>query len=208
MNLPAICNKCGTIFPSIISATNILNLTIKNCEGGICPKCNSIGRIPDGKFNIIGDVIEILEAPNYSLNDLKKLSKILNRAKAEEEVATDLLCEEIIEEIPIFEKIAELLPQNREEKREDIKWLLVFLGGIISMFLNYYSITKSEPMGVNYENVINYINEENTIINIINTNKIGRNDPCPCGSGVKFKKCHGDWRRKIYETDNYSSEYE
>lgn len=22
--------------------------------------------------------------------------------------------------------------------------------------------------------------------------KIGRNDPCPCGSGVKFKKCHGD----------------
>ncbi|MDA8029506.1 MAG: SEC-C metal-binding domain-containing protein [Nitrospiraceae bacterium] len=22
-------------------------------------------------------------------------------------------------------------------------------------------------------------------------NKIGRNDPCPCGSGKKFKKCHG-----------------
>ncbi|MBI4338988.1 MAG: SEC-C domain-containing protein [Chloroflexi bacterium] len=21
--------------------------------------------------------------------------------------------------------------------------------------------------------------------------KIGRNDPCPCGSGKKFKKCHG-----------------
>jgi uncharacterized protein YecA (UPF0149 family) len=20
--------------------------------------------------------------------------------------------------------------------------------------------------------------------------KIGRNDPCPCGSGLKFKKCH------------------
>jgi preprotein translocase subunit SecA len=22
--------------------------------------------------------------------------------------------------------------------------------------------------------------------------KIGRNDPCPCGSGLKFKKCHGE----------------
>jgi hypothetical protein len=22
-------------------------------------------------------------------------------------------------------------------------------------------------------------------------NKVGRNDPCPCGSGKKFKKCHG-----------------
>ena len=21
--------------------------------------------------------------------------------------------------------------------------------------------------------------------------KIGRNEPCPCGSGKKFKKCHG-----------------
>lgn len=21
--------------------------------------------------------------------------------------------------------------------------------------------------------------------------KLGRNDPCPCGSGKKFKKCHG-----------------
>ncbi|MGH7710842.1 MAG: SEC-C metal-binding domain-containing protein, partial [Gemmatimonadaceae bacterium] len=20
---------------------------------------------------------------------------------------------------------------------------------------------------------------------------VGRNDPCPCGSGRKFKKCHG-----------------
>jgi preprotein translocase subunit SecA len=26
---------------------------------------------------------------------------------------------------------------------------------------------------------------------IINDNKVGRNDPCPCGSGKKYKKCHG-----------------
>ena len=26
---------------------------------------------------------------------------------------------------------------------------------------------------------------------IINEMKIGRNDPCPCGSGKKFKACHG-----------------
>ena len=23
------------------------------------------------------------------------------------------------------------------------------------------------------------------------TREVGRNDPCPCGSGQKFKKCHG-----------------
>jgi SEC-C motif-containing protein len=24
--------------------------------------------------------------------------------------------------------------------------------------------------------------------------KVGRNDPCPCGSGKKFKRCHGSYR--------------
>ena len=26
---------------------------------------------------------------------------------------------------------------------------------------------------------------------IVNTQKVGRNDPCPCGSGKKYKKCCG-----------------
>lgn len=26
---------------------------------------------------------------------------------------------------------------------------------------------------------------------VVNSNKVGRNDPCPCGSGKKFKKCCG-----------------
>ena len=38
-------------------------------------------------------------------------------------------------------------------------------------------------------------NEElNKIISMINpyiNMKVGRNDPCPCGSGKKYKKCHG-----------------
>lgn len=27
--------------------------------------------------------------------------------------------------------------------------------------------------------------------------KVGRNEPCPCGSGLKFKKCHLDMARKM-----------
>ena len=26
--------------------------------------------------------------------------------------------------------------------------------------------------------------------------KVGRNEPCPCGSGKKFKKCHGALQRR------------
>lgn len=30
---------------------------------------------------------------------------------------------------------------------------------------------------------------ETNVINMTTRQKIGRNDPCPCGSGKKFKKC-------------------
>jgi preprotein translocase subunit SecA len=26
---------------------------------------------------------------------------------------------------------------------------------------------------------------------VVAKEKVGRNDPCPCGSGKKYKKCHG-----------------
>jgi preprotein translocase subunit SecA len=32
-------------------------------------------------------------------------------------------------------------------------------------------------------------NEDKTIRRT--ADKVGRNDPCPCGSGKKYKKCHG-----------------
>ncbi|MBO7405469.1 MAG: SEC-C domain-containing protein [Clostridia bacterium] len=28
-------------------------------------------------------------------------------------------------------------------------------------------------------------------IRVDKTQKVGRNDPCPCGSGKKYKNCHG-----------------
>ncbi|RKJ69043.1 zinc chelation protein SecC, partial [Butyricicoccus sp. 1XD8-22] len=28
-------------------------------------------------------------------------------------------------------------------------------------------------------------------LRVISRGKVGRNDPCPCGSGLKFKKCCG-----------------
>ncbi|GAA0303005.1 preprotein translocase subunit SecA [Psychrosphaera haliotis] len=33
--------------------------------------------------------------------------------------------------------------------------------------------------------------EEKTEVNVSSRVKVGRNDPCPCGSGKKYKQCHG-----------------
>ena len=37
----------------------------------------------------------------------------------------------------------------------------------------------------------NSINKETSEPRRIITKKIGRNEPCPCGSGKKYKQCHG-----------------
>jgi hypothetical protein len=45
---------------------------------------------------------------------------------------------------------------------------------------------RSEPLKQRYcLDFVNYINL------MLHEPKVGRNDPCPCGSGRKFKKCHG-----------------
>jgi preprotein translocase subunit SecA len=34
--------------------------------------------------------------------------------------------------------------------------------------------------------------EQRTVQQVVRgADKVGRNDPCPCGSGKKYKKCHG-----------------
>ena len=36
---------------------------------------------------------------------------------------------------------------------------------------------------------------------IVKPKKVGRNDPCPCGSGKKFKQCHGRDGSNFYVAD-------
>jgi preprotein translocase subunit SecA len=55
-----------------------------------------------------------------------------------------------------------------------------------------------EMLGMMRDAVKNVVNESAQTTNaprvqktVINDAKVGRNDPCPCGSGKKYKKCHG-----------------
>lgn len=62
-------------------------------------------------------------------------------------------------------------------------------GGEIQQFGAAKSISTVDKAQVsgNFENS----SQEKKIEPIVNKDKVGRNDPCPCGSGKKYKKCHG-----------------
>jgi len=40
-------------------------------------------------------------------------------------------------------------------------------------------------------NITRIKNEGKPVTRALNNSRVGRNDPCPCGSGLKYKKCHG-----------------
>ncbi len=67
-------------------------------------------------------------------------------------------------ETNVFEHILKLIPN---------------LGGPVKV--------ESQAEKMIYQSAKNITNQNN----IPTTKKVGRNDPCPCGSGKKYKKCHG-----------------
>jgi preprotein translocase subunit SecA len=46
---------------------------------------------------------------------------------------------------------------------------------------------ESEDYGANENDLMNPPKREPIRVE----NRVGRNDPCPCGSGKKYKNCHG-----------------
>lgn len=55
---------------------------------------------------------------------------------------------------------------------------------------NIYDKIKFEELGIPY----NYLSDDINLVMMIPKEfdrKVGRNEKCPCGSGIKYKKCHG-----------------
>jgi len=73
-----------------------------------------------------------------------------------------------------------------------------------SLFQNFIQTVEHEVANSIYK--VNIVQKPQPVVRSMSTNreedaepvmrrskskKVGRNDPCPCGSGKKYKKCHG-----------------
>ena len=80
--------------------------------------------------------------------------------------------------------------------RQDVTRLLMTV-----MIRSQEQIAESEPQAAlenvqyhhaDYDEALGLVNEEKTAQPQVSQEfKVGRNDPCPCGSGKKYKHCHG-----------------
>jgi uncharacterized protein YecA (UPF0149 family) len=154
-----------------------------------------MGHVPDGVFNFVGNTIEILSAPKRTVDELSRLAEILREAQ-EKKRSLEEVAETIRKEVPELAGLADLLPNNRAE-------LYAFLALIVAVIalLTQGSESGSNTTNITVNQTINQVfvetdkaakPKENTGPQAKQaTPKVGRNDPCPCGSGKKYKKCCG-----------------
>jgi hypothetical protein len=158
-----------------------------------------MAHIPDGIYNFVDDTIEILSGSNRTIEELKRFAFILHNAK-NNSYDIGRLKEEVDKEVPELSSVMDILPKTRQDLYQFIQIIIAIIGIIITLS------HKPEQLKIEVNQVFNNIYQNNVSINYIvdneninksinrpiNTkNKIGRNEKCPCGSGKKYKHCHG-----------------
>jgi hypothetical protein len=115
--IPAFCDTCGTAFASGIWASNATNITFSNTKAGPCPKCGGSGHVLDGRFNFLGETIEVLSAPERTHSELRRLHTILRDAAIHNRSA-DQVAAQIKAEVPAVSALAKYLPKDGKEFRD------------------------------------------------------------------------------------------
>lgn len=208
-NMPAICDTCGTAFKSGLVIEASRNVTLSGNTAGPCPNCGNMGHIPDGVFNFIGDAIEILKAPQITIQELMKFSRILQSAK-KNNTPPERLREEIQQTTPELNSLFDLQQANQGVINQSLQFWITTILAILQLVISF---SQAEEKPQQPQEIIQKI-EVNQVINNFNydqpnakpsnpaainqniknepvrVNKVGRNAPCPCGSGKKYKNCH------------------
>jgi hypothetical protein len=205
----AICNRCGTAFPSGIFIENSSNVTLSGNTAGPCPKCGGIGNVPDGLFNFVGETIEVLSAPIRTYDELARLNLIVRQARAHNQ-SPQFVISRIEDEIPSLSNLIKW-PQNRSE----LYAFLALIIALLTLILPFMQSQQKTPE-ISIEKVIetylkiqnenqqdtSHLPQNNSAKRRIvkaapkvkvtgKTSKPSRNAPCTCGSGQKYKRCCG-----------------
>ncbi len=157
-----------------------------------------------GAWGIVENTISLLEGPEATVSELERLAGVLREAR-DRGADLDEVRNTVEREFPgLGQRLSQLLVPRTPA---DLAAYITVILTIISMIL--MAKQDDRPVEINADQVINNITVEAptpaaqrpaTAPSVTTSpspayegggSKVGRNDPCPCGSGRKFKRCHG-----------------
>lgn len=127
---------------------------------------------PDYKELVTGKAAELCEKLNFGKSNMDIFIGFLDGIKTSLNAEIDVENVDDDTDIALDINFEKLFYNMRDAKAE---WLYK-----LSSWNNVLTVEQRDKISFEYR-------EANTV----HSEKIGRNDPCPCGSGKKYKKCCG-----------------
>lgn len=198
--LPAVCDNCRQVWmPNAIGMGVGSSVAIENVSVAPCPYCGGEGHIPDGLYAAATEGIRAFATSPKSVESLALLRSLLEDA-AKQEASGAQVADTIEKRAPQYSKLANLL---RRFGPADVIALITLLVMLITWYQSNQdseaqlgaihaqteaSQTQTEELQRIYDAIVNQGQGPTGSQSAI---KLGRNEPCWCGSGKKFKRCHG-----------------
>ncbi|WP_024479278.1 SEC-C metal-binding domain-containing protein [Cellulophaga baltica] len=184
-------NKCKAVFeaPNVIGVQGSATLNFTNSKVGPCPKCGSMGLVPDGVYQNINEALTFIRGPKSSIEKLLELQELLIKFKNNPKPK-----DEVVKEV---EKISPEYAQTIQ-KTEEIdfhKWIATIIAILTVAILVQQTYFKGNDDEIKDKVIEQLLKQNQTLIEQKKTQsitvsiKIGRNEKCHCGSGIKYKKC-------------------
>lgn len=188
-----LCGECSAIFKmsqkyqykgftggNIISIDPVMVTTCPNCGNSNATTKNSLYNFVEETFSYL----KSLKLPElFLLKDA--LNKFQQGDKANEDVK-DL--ENAVNSVaPEILKSKSFIP---EKYKEIFTWVTILIS-LVTAVIPLLTSKDNTPTTVIFNTINNTEIVEPKVVNDTSNRKLGRNDQCPCGSGIKFKKCHG-----------------
>ena len=163
-----------------------------------------------GTYHVAEDTIELLQGPERTVSELERLREILREAR---EGGADIeeVKSAVQREFPEWgHALARLLVPKTPGEFYGLLSLVVAIIGVLLAYERSEQAKDAKPDQI--INNITVVQESAPITGQVQVTpspagpmnpaygeRTGRNEPCPCGSGQKFKRCHGKNGEKRYQ---------
>lgn len=146
---PAICDNCGTVFPSGFALGPGVSASMTGNTAGPCPNCQGSGTVPDGLYEFVGDTLNIIT--DLPPDRLRQVQDALTAARnATQPVAA---VEEALKSEPAFAPILQRL-----SPLHDAAAFWAFVGTLVAAIMLLLALHGTgDTTTIEHQTVINQV---------------------------------------------------